>query len=267
MAKPGSAQEQTVEEILASIRQVINGDQPRSAPGDTKPGGGITPAPRRPADAVAPPRANGTVTAIYGGKIAPGEVEAPDDAPAGDESPANDRSGDAAAARLPSAARPAPGAGRAPMNDVIELAIEEALGGLNPDETRPESAVSATAETHPPLRATIKPPRVEPPPSREPSRFEPYSTIREAPRPVQPAPRPLPQPASRSLLSPRANAAVTASFDDLARVLASRGANQIDQTVEDLLRPMLKSWLEDNLPSLVERLVREEIERVSRGGR
>ena len=45
------------------------------------------------------------------------------------------------------------------------------------------------------------------------------------------------------------------------------GAREIDQTVEDLLRPMLKGWLEDNLPSLVERLVREEIERVSRGGR
>jgi len=34
-----------------------------------------------------------------------------------------------------------------------------------------------------------------------------------------------------------------------------------------MLRPMLKSWLDDNLPSLVERLVRSEIERVSRGGR
>jgi hypothetical protein len=32
-----------------------------------------------------------------------------------------------------------------------------------------------------------------------------------------------------------------------------------------MLRPMLKSWLDDNLPSLVERLVRAEIERVSRG--
>jgi cell pole-organizing protein PopZ len=28
---------------------------------------------------------------------------------------------------------------------------------------------------------------------------------------------------------------------------------------------MLKSWLDDNLPSLVERIVRTEIERVSRG--
>ena len=31
--------------------------------------------------------------------------------------------------------------------------------------------------------------------------------------------------------------------------------------------PMLKSWLDDNLPSVVERLVKDEIERVSRGRR
>jgi cell pole-organizing protein PopZ len=30
---------------------------------------------------------------------------------------------------------------------------------------------------------------------------------------------------------------------------------------------MLKQWLDDNLPVLVERLVRAEIERVARGGR
>jgi hypothetical protein len=34
---------------------------------------------------------------------------------------------------------------------------------------------------------------------------------------------------------------------------------------EDMLRPMLQDWLDNNLPTLVERLVREEIERVARG--
>jgi cell pole-organizing protein PopZ len=34
-----------------------------------------------------------------------------------------------------------------------------------------------------------------------------------------------------------------------------------------MLRPMLKQWLDDNLPAVVERLVRAEIERVARGGR
>jgi cell pole-organizing protein PopZ len=35
--------------------------------------------------------------------------------------------------------------------------------------------------------------------------------------------------------------------------------------VSELLRPMLKAWLDENLPEMVERLVRAEIERVSRG--
>jgi hypothetical protein len=37
--------------------------------------------------------------------------------------------------------------------------------------------------------------------------------------------------------------------------------------VREMLKPMLKAWLDDNLPILVERLVRTEIERVARGGR
>jgi len=37
------------------------------------------------------------------------------------------------------------------------------------------------------------------------------------------------------------------------------------ELVRDMLRPMLKVWLDDNLPPLVERLVRNEIERVARG--
>ena len=44
-------------------------------------------------------------------------------------------------------------------------------------------------------------------------------------------------------------------------------AARFDEIAEDMLRPMLQEWLDDNLPTLVERLVREEIERVARGPR
>jgi uncharacterized protein len=33
------------------------------------------------------------------------------------------------------------------------------------------------------------------------------------------------------------------------------------------MRPMIKNWLDDNLPNIVERLIKAEIERVARGGR
>jgi cell pole-organizing protein PopZ len=40
----------------------------------------------------------------------------------------------------------------------------------------------------------------------------------------------------------------------------------MDELVRELLRPMLREWLDDNLPGIVEKLVRAEIERVARGG-
>jgi uncharacterized protein len=70
-----------------------------------------------------------------------------------------------------------------------------------------------------------------------------------------------------SLLSPEANEAVALSFGALSANLEVRSAELADSMVRDMLRPMVKSWLDDNLPTLVERLVREEILRVARGGK
>ena len=44
-----------------------------------------------------------------------------------------------------------------------------------------------------------------------------------------------------------------------------QNARTLEDFVREMLRPMLKTWLDDNLPAMVERLVRAEIERVSRG--
>jgi cell pole-organizing protein PopZ len=79
-------------------------------------------------------------------------------------------------------------------------------------------------------------------------------------KPAEPrAPRQQP-----TLLSPRADAAVASAFNHLAGTILANNARTIEQMAEDMMRPMLKDWLDDNLPPLVERLVREEIERVSR---
>jgi cell pole-organizing protein PopZ len=43
-----------------------------------------------------------------------------------------------------------------------------------------------------------------------------------------------------------------------------QNGRSLEDLVREMLRPMLKSWLDDNLPSMVERLVHAEIERVSR---
>jgi cell pole-organizing protein PopZ len=73
------------------------------------------------------------------------------------------------------------------------------------------------------------------------------------------------QHSEESLLSPEANEAVALSFGALSANLEVRSAELADSMVRDMLRPMVKTWLDDNLPTLVERLVREEIQRVARG--
>lgn len=67
------------------------------------------------------------------------------------------------------------------------------------------------------------------------------------------------------LLSRSTSAAVDHAFSSLAQTVLAQNARTVDDLVKEMLRPMLKAWLDDNLPGLVERLVRAEIERVSRG--
>lgn len=70
------------------------------------------------------------------------------------------------------------------------------------------------------------------------------------------------------LVAPAAAAAAASSVGSLVRTLSSRtaqvhaGGPTLEDIVRDEIRPMLKQWLDTNLPPLVERLVRTEIERV-----
>src|SRR5262245_7157270 len=117
------------------------------------------------------------------------------------------------------------------------------------DMLEPIEALQAAAS--PAFRAVE--PELEPPPVRPPLREPagPHSPLRHI--------------EERPLLSNRATAAVTAAFGTLAHTVLTQNARTLDDLVQEMLRPMLKSWLDDNLPAIVERLVRAEIERVSRG--
>lgn len=66
------------------------------------------------------------------------------------------------------------------------------------------------------------------------------------------------------LLSSATGASVSGAFDRLSASLKPRQPQTVDDLMKEMLRPMLKAWLDDNLPSLVERMVRDEIERVTR---
>jgi hypothetical protein len=67
-------------------------------------------------------------------------------------------------------------------------------------------------------------------------------------------------------MSKETDGAVSAAFADLASTMLSGNARTLEDLVQDMLRPMLKSWLDENLPTMVEKMVREEIERVARRG-
>jgi hypothetical protein len=80
-----------------------------------------------------------------------------------------------------------------------------------------------------------------------------------------PEPAPARQPIESQLISHATSAAVDSAFNSLAQTILVQNARTLEDLVREMLRPMLKTWLDDNLPGLVERLVRSEIERVSRG--
>jgi hypothetical protein len=83
---------------------------------------------------------------------------------------------------------------------------------------------------------------------------------------VREAPEPAPQSEfERRLLSNSASAAVDSAFNTLAHTVLVQNARTLEDLVREMLRPLLKGWLDDNLPEIVERLVKAEIERVSRG--
>jgi cell pole-organizing protein PopZ len=71
-----------------------------------------------------------------------------------------------------------------------------------------------------------------------------------------------------ALVSDPTAAAAAAAFGHLsASLLMPQDLRTLEDVVRELLRPLLKQWLDDNLPDIVEAQVQAEIERISRSGR
>jgi len=91
--------------------------------------------------------------------------------------------------------------------------------------------------------------------------------------PAPPIPGPVaavaPYLAPDRLIAPEAEAATASSVNSLLRTLEAgrampvyRGGPTLEDMVREELRALLKEWLDTNLPPMVERLVRAEIDRV-----
>ncbi len=234
MTQAAKAQEPSMEEILASIRRIIADDdvsKPAKAP-DQAPAA-------KPAAAGAPP-ASAKPASPSPSKPAPQPAAA-----------ANSQ--DEIDAMLADLDAPPKAAGKSgPMPAPMPAATPSPL---------------STASTTPPLPAadvldlteSMTSP-VAPPPKPAPT----FQTIDGTSDVVftTKAPEPMPE---RALISNETIAAVDSAFNSLAHTVIGQNARTLEDLVREMLRPMLKSWLDDNLPGLVERIVRAEIERVSRG--
>jgi uncharacterized protein len=98
------------------------------------------------------------------------------------------------------------------------------------------------------------------------------ATARSGPGPVLPEVEPRLEPGRERILSSATSGAAAAAFAQLGALPRERrregelplgGADRtLEDIVREMLRPLLQSWLDENLPGIVERLVREEIARV-----
>jgi cell pole-organizing protein PopZ len=142
-------------------------------------------------------------------------------------------------------------------NDSIPLARPAAAAPVPP---APAPAIEAVVA--PPPKIVWEQPAPEPEPPLPPEAE--LEHLDAAVVDLSPAPEPIEE---EPFASPETDAAVAASLHALSTTIAMHSSEMIEGLMREMLRPMLKNWLDDNLPSLVERLVRAEIQRVARGGR
>lgn len=254
MTQPAKVTEPSMEEILASIRRIIADDEAKPPPAEA--------AKPAPAPAAAPAPKPQTMADIPPSKVAPAKPAAEKPAPP--------------PAAKPTAPPPAADAGPNNQDDIDALlaGLDEATPApeIRAPEPEPEPDVLELTDE---MAMDPEPTPAPPPPSFH--RVEPRDDLEFA---ETPPPRPTPAssyapvdfdapplPPQQPILAQSTVSAVESAFNSLAHTVLSSNARTLEDLVKEMLRPMLKSWLDDNLPGLVERIVKAEIERVSRGGR
>jgi cell pole-organizing protein PopZ len=251
MTQPAKVQEPSMEEILASIRRIIADDEAK--PSEAKPAAAekpaSPPAPARPEPPAAPAAKPSAMKDTPPPAMVP-KAAAPKPAPAPDPAPVSNSQDDidAMLASLDAATPEADIRPSQPDGEVFELTDEMALPDPAPapaassfHKIEPQDDIEFTETAA--AKALHRQPAYEPPP------FE--SAAAAAP--------------AQQILSRSTVSAVESAFNSLANTVLSNNARTLEDLVKEMLRPMLKSWLDDNLPGLVERIVKAEIERVSRG--
>src|SRR6266700_1221769 len=242
MTQPAKVQEPSMEEILASIRRIIADDEAKP-PAPEKPAAAAAPEPARPV-AAAKPAAVTDVPAARAPRAAPPRVAPP-----------------------PAPAPPPPAPAASNKQDDIDALLAGLDEATSVDEIRPTHPDAEVLELTDDMAVSTPPPpsfqKGEPPGDIE---FAEAAASRAPHRPAYDPPvYDAPMAPQQAILSQSTVSAVESAFNTLAHTVLSNNARTLEDLVKEMLRPMLKSWLDDNLPGLVERIVKSEIERVSRG--
>ena len=246
MTQPAKGQEPSMEEILASIRRIIADDDATKTP--AKAAEPVIPAPAPPPrPATLPPRLS--MPPPLRPAAPPRAVPSP---PPPDDSAAKQAEIDAMLAQLQAVSNQ----GRAPLEEPASDILDLTEYQMTAPEPGPgfqtiDGGSDVVFEDSP-----APEPEPEPPPAPRPA---------EEARRHYPTPPPREERDDRGLISAATSAAVDSAFNTLAQTVLVQNGRTLEDLVREMLRPMLKTWLDDNLPGTVERLVRAEIERVSRG--
>ena len=167
----------------------------------------------------------------------------------------------------PAAAPPPPAAMKQDDIDAMLAGLDEPAAELAPPPAAPEPDVlelteAMQAPATPAFRTIDAQQDVVFDEASEPEPAPPPPRAAEPPRPCAACqPRP-PTTAEPDIMSSATAAAVDSAFNALAHTVLVQNAKTLEDLVKEMLRPMLQHWLDNNLPTLVERLVRAEIERV-----
>jgi cell pole-organizing protein PopZ len=246
-----------MEEILASIRRIIADDEAKPAGAEKALSPTVAPKlekPAAPAPAVKVPVMN---------DIPPSAIPAAQAVAAKAPPPAKPAP--------PPAAPPPPPAAAAPVSnsqddiDAMLAGLDEATSEAEIRPAAPEVEVfELTDEMAVPEAPQPSFHKVDPQDDLEFTETAAARAVHRRPA-FEPPPFESSAPPAQQILSRSTVSAVESAFNSLANTVLSNNARTLEDLVKEMLRPMLKSWLDDNLPGLVERIVKAEIERVSRG--
>jgi cell pole-organizing protein PopZ len=259
MTKDPDKAEPSMDDILASIRRIIDEDGSKTRKPPMTPGGKAGSDILELTEMV---NEDGSVTSLQSPQDA-----APDltPKPIEDEEPPiyadrgeRDRAGSGAPAEPPRpvlAGDPRPAGGPQPATDTPSQTVRP--------QAQPMLAAAAPS-------APVQPPRIMSAPTLGGISLTPVNT--------PPQPPAQPQASQSGLVSGQTANAATAAFDRLAQAALQQqapppaprapsptvGGRALEDMVSEMLRPMLQNWLDTNLPGIVERLVQQEIQKMSK---